>query len=45
MSTTFSFEEPPRIIGTVTKVYSGLLVIGFALVLSHSKSRPASSGP
>jgi two-component system, cell cycle response regulator len=32
MSTTFSFEEPPRIIGTVTKVYSGLLVIGFALV-------------
>jgi two-component system cell cycle response regulator len=35
MSTTISIEEPPRIIGIVTKVYSGLLLIGFALIPAY----------
>ena len=35
MSTTISIEEPPRIIGIVTKVYSGLLIIGFALLPAY----------
>ena len=35
MSTTISIEEPPRIIGIVTKVYSGLLLIGFAFIPAY----------
>ena len=35
MSTTISIEESPRIIGIVTKVYSGLLVVGFALIPAY----------
>jgi len=35
MSTTISIEEPPRTIGMVTKVYSGLLLIGFALIPAY----------
>jgi hypothetical protein len=35
MSTTISIEEPPRIIGNVTKVYSSFLIVGFALVPAY----------
>ncbi|CAE6730113.1 GGDEF domain-containing protein [Paraburkholderia domus] len=35
MSMTISIQEPPRIIGIVTKVYSSLLIIGFALIPAY----------
>ncbi|MGF6812879.1 two-component system cell cycle response regulator [Paraburkholderia sp. Clong3] len=35
MNTTISIEEPPRIIGAVTRIYSSLLLIGFALVPAY----------
>ncbi len=35
MSATISIEEPPRIIGIVTEVYSGLLLISFALIPAY----------
>jgi diguanylate cyclase (GGDEF)-like protein len=35
MSTTISVEEPPRVIGAVTRIYSSGLLIGFALVPAY----------
>ncbi|SAL85785.1 diguanylate cyclase [Caballeronia arvi] len=35
MSTTISIEEPRRFIGIVTRVYSGFLLIGFALIPAY----------